>query len=74
MMPLNVNSLAAQDCKKISLLEACYAIHRYDSICVSETYLDSSLSNDEKRYSNQGIKSTQVTQNKEEPAFIIKNH
>ena len=40
----NVNSLAAHDYKKVSLLEAYNAIHHYDLICVSETYLDSSIS------------------------------
>ena len=30
----NVNSLAAHDYKKVSLLEAYNAIHHYDSICV----------------------------------------
>ena len=43
----NVNSLAAHDYKKVSLLEGYNAIHHYDLICVSETCLDSSISNDE---------------------------
>ena len=34
--------------KKVSLLEAYNAVHHCDLICVSETYLDSSISNDEK--------------------------
>ena len=40
----NANSLAAHDYKKVSLLEAYNAVHHYDLICVSETYLDSSIS------------------------------
>ena len=39
----NVNSLAAHHYKKFLLLEAYYAIHHYHLICVSETYLDSSI-------------------------------
>ena len=50
---LNVNSLAAHDYKKVSLLDA-YVIHHYDLICVSETYLDSSISNGEKDISVKG--------------------
>ena len=50
----NVNSLAAHDYKKVSLLEAYNAIHHYDLICVSETYLNSSISNNEKDISVKG--------------------
>ena len=50
----NVNSVAAHDYKKVSLLEAYNAIHHYNLICVSETYLDSSISNDEKDTSIKG--------------------
>ena len=41
----NVNSLLAHD--KISLLTAYNTIHHYDVICVSETFLDSSVSFDD---------------------------
>ena len=51
----NVNSLAAHDYKKVSLLEAYNAIHHYDLICVSETYPNSSISNDEKDISVKGF-------------------
>ena len=44
----NVNSLAAHDYQKVSILEAYNAIHHYDLVCVSETYLYSSILNDEK--------------------------
>ena len=44
----NINSLAAHDYKKVLLFEAYSAIGYYDLIFVSETYLDSSISNDEK--------------------------
>ena len=48
----NVNSLLARD--KISLLTAYNTIHQYDVICVSETFLDSSVSLDDRNLSIQG--------------------
>ena len=48
----NVNSLLAHD--KISLLTAYNTIHQYDVICVSETFLDSSVSLDNRNLSIQG--------------------
>ena len=50
----NVNSLAAHNYKKVSLLEANNTIRHYGLICVSETYLDSSKSNNEKDTPIQG--------------------
>ena len=50
----NVNSLAAYNYKKVSLVEAYNAIHHCNLICVSETYLDSSTANDEKDISIKG--------------------
>ena len=50
----NVNSLAAHNYKKVSLLEAYNATHHYDLICVSKTYFDSSVSNDKKDISIKG--------------------
>ena len=38
----NLNSIAAHKFTKVSLLTACNSIHKYDIICLSETYLDSS--------------------------------
>ena len=39
----NVNSLTAHKMLKKSSIEAYNCIHNYDSICISETYLDSSV-------------------------------
>ena len=39
----NVNSLIAHNKLKVSLLEAYNTVHKYDFICISETYFDSSL-------------------------------
>ena len=41
----NVNSILTHS--KLSLLEAYNTIHKYDILCISETYLDSSLSVDD---------------------------
>ena len=47
----NLNSLAAHNYLKVSLLRAYVAIEKFDVVCVSETYLDSSnLSNDDDFY------------------------
>ena len=39
----NLNSITAHDFSKLSLLEAYNTHHMYDIICLSETYLDSSV-------------------------------
>ena len=50
----NLNGIAANNYVKISLLEAYTAVHDFDVICVSETFLDSDYSNDDTRLSLQG--------------------
>ena len=42
----NLNSIAAHNFIKMSLLQAYNAIHRFDIICSSETYLDNSYHTD----------------------------
>ena len=44
----NVNSISAHKTIKKSLIEAYNSNHRYDFICISETYLDSSVPADDK--------------------------
>ena len=39
----NLNGLAAHDFVKMSLVEAFVATHNFDIICLSETFLDSSI-------------------------------
>ena len=39
----NLNSIAAHNFIKVSLLIAYNSIHKYNIICFSETYLDSSM-------------------------------
>ena len=43
----NVNSLIAHNMLKVSLLEAYNTVHKYDFICISETYFDSPVESDD---------------------------
>ena len=52
----NLNSIAAHDFSKLSLLEAYNTHHMYDIICLSETYLDSSVPYDDPRLNLSGYK------------------
>ena len=42
----NLNSIAAHNFAKVNLLQAYNAIHDFDMICLSESYLDSTVSSD----------------------------
>ena len=43
----NLNSVSAYNYAKLFFIKAYIAIHKFDIICISETYLDSSIpSND----------------------------
>ena len=42
--PWNLNSITAHNFAKLNLLQAYNAIHNFDMICLSESYLDSSVS------------------------------
>ena len=43
----NLNSISAHNYAKVFLLKAYIAIHKFDIICISETYLDSSTPSDD---------------------------
>ena len=43
----NLNSISAHNYTKLFLLKAYIAIHKFDIICLSETYLDSSATSDD---------------------------
>ena len=43
----NLNSLASHNFAKVSSLKAYNAVHRYDIICISETFLDTSISSND---------------------------
>ena len=42
----NLNSICAHNFAKLSLLRAYASVHKFDIICLSETYLDSSIDNE----------------------------
>ena len=50
----NVNSISVNNFSKLSLLSSYNSIYRYDLICLSETFLDSSFSTDDDRLSLDG--------------------
>ena len=50
----NLNGIAANNYIKISLLEAYNAVHNFDIICISETFLDSDHPSDDQRLGLQG--------------------
>ena len=51
-----LNSLPAHNYAKVSLLQAFNAIHKFDLICLSESYLNSSITMDEKSLIIDGYK------------------
>ena len=51
----NLNSISAHNFIKLSLLRAYISINKFDITCLSETYLDSSMSFDVDNWSYQGI-------------------
>ena len=44
----NLSSISAHMFTKVSLLLACIPVHKFNIICLSETYLNSGISSDEK--------------------------
>ena len=49
---LNLNSISAHDYSKLFLLKAYISVHKFDIICLSETYLDSTAPLDDDHPSN----------------------
>ena len=43
----NLSSISAHDCSKLFLLKAYISVHKFDIICLSETYLDSTVALDD---------------------------
>ena len=39
----NLNSLTSHNCEKVNLLEVYNAVTKFDIICLSESFLDSSI-------------------------------
>ena len=70
---LNLNSLSAHNYAKIYLLKAYIAIHRFDIICIYETYLDSSTLPDDNNLEISGynlIRSDHPSNNKRDGTCI----
>ena len=42
----HLNSITAHNFAKVNLLQSYYAIYKFDMMCLSESYLDSSISSD----------------------------
>ena len=75
-MPLNLNSISAHDYAKLSLLRH-IAFHKFNIICLSETYLNSSNSPDDETLEISGYNLVcsdhpLLTVNMEEFGFTIK--
>ena len=50
----NVNILTAHNILKLPSIAACNSIHKYDFICITETYLNSSVQSDDRDISING--------------------
>ena len=68
----NLNGLTAQNFTKVSLLQALSITHDYDIICLSEMFLDSSISNYDERINIKGYNLLRADHpsNKKEEAFV----
>ena len=73
----NLNGLAAHNFSKVSLLQAISVSKTYDIICLSETFLDSSIDSSDERITIEGynlLRADHPSNKKgEESAFIIRN-
>ena len=56
----NLHSITAHNFLKVSLLRAYTTVHSFDVICLSETYLDSSISHDDNNLQIPGYNSYRV--------------
>ena len=71
----NLNSISAHDYSKLFLLKAYTILHKFDTICLSETYLDSTIPNDDDKLQIPGytlILTIHLLQNVMESVYIIK--
>ena len=56
----NLNSIAVRNFSKLSLLEAYDVRHKFDMICLSETFLDSSIPTNDENLHMKGYKLIRV--------------
>ena len=72
----NLNSISTHMSTKVSLLSAYISVHKFDIICLSETYLNSEIPSDHENLEIFGKilsgKITHLTVNVEESVFTIK--
>ena len=69
----NLNSISADNYAKVFLFKAYIAIHKFDIICISETYLDSSTPSDDNNLQIYGytlVRSDHLTNNKRRDVYI----
>ena len=70
----NLNSISARNFTKISLLTAYVLVHDFDIICLSETYLNSEISTDDKNLEMPGyylLRADHPSNNKRGDACIL---
>ena len=72
----NQNSLLAYNYNKLFLLRACIAVHKFNVLCLSETYLDSTIASDDENLEVTGYNLVQsdhlLTLSAEKSAYTIK--
>ena len=69
----NLNGLAAHNFSEVSLLQAISVSKNYDIICLSETFLDSSIDSSDERTTIEGYNLLRAEKRGEESAFIIRS-
>ena len=72
----NLNSISAHDYSKLFLLKAYTILHKFDTICLSETYLDSTIPTTMTNYKFLGtlcfVLTIHLIQNAVESVYVIK--
>ena len=71
----NLSSISVHGYSKLFLLKAYIILHKFDIICLSETYLDSTIPNDDDKLQIPGytlILTIHLLQNVMESVYIIK--
>ena len=72
----NLNSISAHSFTKVSLLSAYISVHKFDIICLSETYINSEIPSDDENLEIPDTilsgKITHLTVNMKESVFTIK--
>ena len=66
----NLNSIAAHNFSKLSLLEAYNVQHKFDMICLSETFLDSSTPTNDEKLNMKGYKLIRVDNPSDSEKFL----